>query len=317
MKKQIRILQAALIMLITLCAAHGFGGLNPWNMKYGLSDEQAKVVYECIMEGKEQVKALNRAGRAKEAAELDAVLKNLEGRKYSLTNNPLGAVKGAYAHVYSGLGLQTIHLYKKFFELSSSPDRVLTPDMTAERARRIGRQEQLSLLIHEFWHTQYKSAWDFGRPDEEAYQLQYKWLRLFGVSDGMVLSVVKDQLSKKGVTPVEPPPVVKPPQPPPAKPGTADSKNNDAHICASFMSALQRDVAAKKHPGTKYRLEFTRPYSYDTKAGGCVGSHRIWATYQGGKEYESLQYFTPEKPAHISVSQLRSQYKTKYPDLKW
>ena len=72
----------------------------------------------------------------------------------------------------------------------------------------------------------------------------------------MVIAVVKSQLAKNNITPVEPPPPVVIPKPP-----AADPKVNGATVCASYMAALQRDVAAKKNPGAQYRLEFTRAYS--------------------------------------------------------
>ena len=186
--------------------------------------------------------------------------------------------------------------------------------MVTEKAQlnRRARLEQLSVLIHEYWHTNYKSAFDFGRPEGEAYQTQYKWLRLFGVSDGMVMSVVKDQLVKNNVTPVEPPPPAVPPKPP-----AADPKSNGATICASYTAALQRDVAAKKNPGAQYRLEFTRAYTYDAKTNSCVGSHKMWASYNGGKWHEALVYYSPDKPAHENVGRIQADYTKKYPDLKW
>ena len=309
-RREILLTVAALLVLIVLPST-GYG-LNPWDWKYGLTQEQQIIVRDCIVEGREQVKAFSAAGRTKEAAELDGILRNLEGRTYSRTNNPMGNAAGAYAHVYSGIGLRTIHLYNRFFELSRNPDRALTPEMTKEMAKRIGRLEQLSLLIHEYWHTNYQSAYDFGRPEGEAYQTQYRWLRLFGVSDGMVLTVVKDQLAKNNITPVEPPPPKVTPKPP-----AADPKVSGATVCASYMSALQRDVAAKKNPGSQYRLEFTRAYAYDAKTNSCVGSHIMWSSYNGGKWYEALVYCSPEKPAHENVGRIQADYTKKYPDLKW
>ncbi len=312
MKRCETILITAALLIIIVLPSTGLCGLNPWDWKYGLTQEQQIIVRDCVLEGREQVKALSASGRAKEAAELEGILKNLEGRTYSRTNNPIGYAKGAYAHVYSWSGIKTIHLYNSFFELSTNPSRALTPEMTKEKARRIGRLEQLSLLIHEYQHTNYQSAFDFGRPEGEAYQTQYKWLRLFGVSDGMVMSVVKDQLAKNNITPMEPPP---PPVTP--KPPAADPKSSGATVCASYMTALQRDVAAKKNPGAQYRLEFTRPYTFDAKTNSCVGSHVLWASYNGQKWHEALVYYSPEKPAHENVGRLQSDYKKKYPDLKW
>ena len=121
-------------------------------------------------------------------------------------------------------------------------------DLTVEQLRQRAHLEQLSILIHEYWHTQYQSAYDFGRPEGEAYQLQYKWLRLFGITQGVVMKGVREQLEKNNVVPVEP--LSTPPDP----------KNKGAVVCASYMTALQRDVAAKKNPGTEYRLEITRAY---------------------------------------------------------
>jgi len=299
---------AALLVLIVLPST-GHGGLNPWDWKYGLTQEQQIIVRDCILEGRAQVKALSAAGRSKETAELEVILKNLEGRTYSRTNNPIGYRAGAYAHVYSGIGLRTIHLYNSFFDVAKNAPASMS--MTREQLLRRARLEQLSILIHEYWHTNYQSAFDFGRPEGEAYQTQYKWLRLFGVSDGMVMSVVKDQLAKNNTTPVEPPPVVLP------KPPAADPKSNGATVCASYMAALQRDVAAKKNPGAQYRLEFTRAYAYDAKTNSCVGSHKMWASYNGGKWHEALVYYSPEKPARENVGRIQADYTRKYPDLKW
>lgn len=312
MRRQMILLLAAAWVLLVLSPISVHGGLNPWDWKYGLSQEEQNIVRDCILEGREQVKALSASGRVKEAAELEGILKNLEGRKYSRTNNPIGYMAGAYAHVYSWSGITTIHLYKSFFDLSRNPGRLLTPEMTREKAQRLARLEQLSLLIHEYWHTNYQSAFDFGRPEGEAYQTQYKWLRLFGVSDGMVLSVVKDQLAKNNITPVEPPPPKVTPKPP-----AADPKVSGATVCASYMSALQRDVAAKKNPGAMYRLEFTRPYAYDAKTNSCVGSHVLWASYDGRPWHRALEYCSPDKPAHESVGRILAEYTRRYPDLKW
>jgi hypothetical protein len=309
MKRREIILLAAALVLLVVFPTSGHCGLNPLNWRYGLSKEQQYAVRDCIVEGRKQVDALSAAGRAQEAKELDIILKNLEGRTYSLTDNPMGYMAGAYAHVYSGVGLRTIHLYDAFFNiLKNAPASSLPQKELLRRAR----LEQLSILIHEYWHTNYQSAFDFGRPEGEAYQTQYKWLRLFGVSDGMVIAVVKDQLAKNNVTPVEPPPPKVTPKPP-----AADSKNKGATICASYAAALQRDVAAKKNPGTQYRLEVTRAYAYDEKTNSCVGSHVMWASYNGGKWYEALVYCSPEKPAHENVGRIQADYTKKYPDLKW
>jgi hypothetical protein len=297
-------------MALGIFSVPAFGGLNPWDWKYGLTQEQQIIVRDCILEGRAQVKALSAAGRAKEATELEGILKNLEGRKYSRTNNPIGYAMGAYAHVYSWTGIQTIHLYNSFFDIPKNAP--VSMSLTQEQLLRRARLEQLSVLIHEYWHTNYQSAFDFGRPEGEAYQTQYKWLRLFGVSDGMVMAVVKDQLAKNNITPVEPPPLPVPPKPP-----AADPKDKGAIICASYMTALQRDVAMKKNPGTQYRLEITRAYTYDAKTNSCVGSHVMWAFFNGGKWYEALVYCSPEKPAHENVGRIQADYTKKYPDLKW
>jgi hypothetical protein len=312
MKRQSLLVFAAVIVALGIFSVPAFGGLNPWDWKYGLTQEQQVIVRDCILEGRAQVKTLSAAGRKDQAAELEGILKNLEARTYSRTSNPVGYVKGAYAHVYSGIGLRTIHLYNSFFELSRNPSRAQTPEMTKDKVQRIARLEQLSLLIHEYWHTQYQSAFDFGRPEGEAYQLQYKWLRLFGVNDGMVMSVVKDQLVKNNASIQEPPPPSVPPKLP-----VPDPKDKGAVVCASYMAALQRDVAAKKYPGTQYRLEFTRAYAYDAKTNSCVGSHTMWSSNNGGKWYEALVYYSPEKPAHENVGRILGDYTKKYPDLKW
>ena len=307
-RREIILLAAALVLLVVLPTS-GHGGLNPLNWRYGLSKEQQYAVRDCIVEGRKQVDALSAAGRAQEAKELDIILKNLEGRTYSLTDNPMGYIAGAYAHVYSGVGLRTIHLYDAFFNI---PKNAPVSSLPQEELLRRARLEQLSVLIHEYWHTQYQSAFDFGRPEGEAYQTQYKWLRLFGVSDGMVIAVVRDQLAKNNVTPVEPPPPKVTPKPP-----AADPKVSGATVCASYMSALQRDVAAKKNPGAQYRLEVTRAYAYDAKTNSCVGSHKMWASFNGGKWHEALVYYSPEKPAHENVGRIQGDYRKKYPDLKW
>ena len=310
MKRQSLLVFSAVIVALGIFSVPAFGGLNPWDWKYGLTQEQQIIVRDCILEGRDHVKALSAAGRKDQAAELEGILRNLEGRTYSRTNNPLGYIKGAYAHVYSKIGLRTIHLYNSFFDIPSNAP--VSASLSQAQLNRRARLEQLSVLIHEYWHTQYQSAYDFGRPDGEAYQLQYKWLRLFGVNDGMVLAVVKDQLAKNNVTPVEPPPLPVPPKPP-----AADPKDKSAVVCASYMAALQRDVAAKKNPGTQYRLEFTRAYTYDAKTNSCVGSHVMWASYNGGKWHEALVYYSPDKPAHESVGRIQGDYRKKYPDLKW
>lgn len=303
MKRQSLLVFAAVIVALGIFSVPAFGGLNPWDWKYGLTQEQQINVRDCILAGRTQVKALSAAGRTKEAAELEGILKNLEGRTYSRTNNPLGYVKGAYAHVYSAIGLRTIHLYNSFFDISK--DLPASMDLTVEQLRQRAHLEQLSILIHEYWHTQYQSAYDFGRPEGEAYQLQYKWLRLFGITQGVVMKGVREQLEKNNVVPVEPPST--PPDP----------KNKGAVVCASYMTALQRDVAAKKNPGSQYRLEITRAYTYDTKTNSCVGSHVMWASYNGGKWHEALVYYSPEKPAHENVGRIVGDYTKKYPDLKW
>ncbi len=128
MKRREILLTVAVLVILIVLPSPGYGGLNPWDWKYGLTQEQQIIVRDCILEGREQVKALSAAGRKAQAAELEGILKNLEGRTYSRTNNPLGYVKGAYAHVYSKIGLRTIHLYNSFFELSRNPGRAQTPD---------------------------------------------------------------------------------------------------------------------------------------------------------------------------------------------
>ena len=307
-RREIILLVAVLVLLLALPTS-GLGSLNPLNWRYGLSKEQQYAVRDCILEGRKQVDALSAAGRTQEAKELEGILKNLEGRTYSLTDNPLGSYSGAYAHVYSGVGLRTIHLYGAFFDIPKNAPVSSLPE--AELLRR-ARLEQLSVLIHEYWHTNYKTAFDFGRPEGEAYQTQYRWLRLFGLSDGMVITVVKSQLARNNITPVEPPPPKVTPKPP-----AADPKVSGATVCASYMAALQRDVAAKKNPGAQYRLEVTRAYTYDAKTNSCVGSHVMWASYNGGKWHEALVYYSPEKPAHENVGRIVADYTKKYPDLKW
>lgn len=303
MKRHEIILFAAALLLLVILPSIVHGGLNPWDWKYGLTQEQQVIVRDCILEGRKQAKVLSAAGRAKEAAELECILKNLEGRTYSRTNNPIGYVKGAYAHVYSGIGMRTIHLYNSFFDISK--DLPASMDFSADELRARARLEQLSILIHEYWHTQYQSAYDFGRPEGEAYQLQYKWLRLFGIDRGVLIGNVRAQLEKNNVVPVEPPSL--PPDP----------KNGGATVCASYMTALQRDIAAKKNPGAQYRLEITRSYTYEAKTHSCVGSHILWASYDGKPWHQALVYYSPEKPAHESVGRLQADYKKKYPDLKW
>ena len=309
MRRREIILLAAVLVLLLALPTSGLGSLNPLNWRYGLSKEQQYAVRDCIREGRKQVDALSASGRTQEAKELDLILKNLEGRTYSLTDNPLGYMAGAYAHVYSGVGLRTIHLYGAFFDI---PKNAPVSSLPQEELLRRARLEQLSVLIHEYWHTNYKSAFDFGRPEGEAYQTQYKWLRLFGVSDGMVIAVVKSQLAKNNITPVEPPPPKVTPKPP-----AADPKVSGATVCASYMSALQREVAAKKNPGAKYRLEITRTYAYDAKTNSCVGSHILWASYDGKPWHQALEYYKPDKPAHESVGRIQAEYTKKYPDLKW
>jgi hypothetical protein len=303
MKRHEIILIAAALVLLVAFPSPGHGGLNPWDWKYGLTQEQQIVVRDCIVEGQKQVKVLSAAGRTKEAKELEGILRNLEGRTYSRTNNPFGYLKGAYAHVYSGTGLRTIHLYNSFFDISK--DLPASMDFSVDELRARARLEQLSILIHEYWHTQYQSAYDFGRPEGEAYQLQYKWLRLFGIDRGVLIGNVRAQLEKNNVVPVEPPSL------------PTDPKNSGATVCASYMSALQRDIAAKKNPGAKYRLEITRTYAYDAKTHSCVGSHILWASYDGKPWHQALVYYSPEKPAHESVGRIQAEYTKKYPDLKW
>jgi len=310
MRRREIIVVAAVLVLLVILPTSGHGGLNPWDWKYGLTQEQQIIVRDCIVEGQKQVKVLSAAGRTKEAKELEGILRNLEGRNYSRTNNPIGYAKGAYAHVYSGIGLRTIHLYNSFFDISK--DLPASMDFSVDELRARARLEQLSILIHEYWHTQYQSAYDFGRPEGEAYQLQYKWLRLFGIDRGVLIGNVRAQLEKNNVVPVEPPP---PPVTP--KPPAADPKSSSATVCASYVTALQRDIAAKKNPGAKYRLEITRTYAYDAKTNSCVGSHILWASYDGKPWHQALVYYSPEKPAHESVGKLQADYTKKYPDLKW
>jgi hypothetical protein len=310
MKRREILLAAAVLFMLIVVPSTGHGGLNPWDWKYGLTLEQQNAVRDCILEGREQVKALSAGGRTQEAKELEVILKNLEGRTYSRTNNPWGYRAEAYAHVYSGIGLRTIHLYNSFFNIPNNAPASM--GLSQVQLNRRARLEQLSVLIHEYWHTNYKSAYDFGRPEGEAYQTQYRWLRLFGISDGLMINVVKDQLVINNVRPEEPPPPSVPPKLP-----VPDPKDKGAVVCASYMTALQRDVAAKKYPGVQYRLEFTRPYAYDAKTSSCVGSHTMWASNNGGKWYEALVYYSPEKPAHVLVGRIHSDYTKKYPDLKW
>jgi len=88
MKRRELLLTAAVLFMLLVMPSPGHGGLNPWDWKYGLTQEQQIIIRDCVLEGRAQVKALSAVGRPKEAAELEGILKNLEGRTYSRTNNP-------------------------------------------------------------------------------------------------------------------------------------------------------------------------------------------------------------------------------------
>ena len=68
-----------MIAALGIFSVPAFGGLNPWDWKYGLTQEQQIIVRDCILAGRTQVKALSAAGRTKEAAELKASSKTWRG----------------------------------------------------------------------------------------------------------------------------------------------------------------------------------------------------------------------------------------------
>jgi len=57
-RREILLTVAALLVLIVLPST-GHGGLNPWDWKYGLAQEQQIIIRDCVLEGRAQVKALS------------------------------------------------------------------------------------------------------------------------------------------------------------------------------------------------------------------------------------------------------------------
>lgn len=201
MTRVLTLVAAVSLCLVVLVRADAAGQGAPGAV-FELSAAEQRAVVDCIMEGRGIEKTLRANGRVADANELAAMLSDLQGRRYSRARNPLADT--AYAYVYSKVGLETIHLMPVFFDITKL-DRAL-PAKPSVDYRRMARLEQLSFLIHEWKHTQYKTVVDFGRPESEAYQLQYKWLRIFGVADDdgtVTLGVVRRQLALEGVEPQE------------------------------------------------------------------------------------------------------------------
>lgn len=185
---------AAALVFLAVSSRSDAGGQNPFDRIYGLSDAEQRAVRDSILEGRGIENALRAKGRISDANELASILSDLEKRRYAHANPLAGQ---AYAYVYSWSGLTTIHLAARFFDITKLNDRPLSPAQLAGLPRK-ARLEQLSFLIHEWKHTQYKTILDFGRPEAEAYELQYKWLLIFGISDDdqtTTLHAVRAQLS--------------------------------------------------------------------------------------------------------------------------
>lgn len=194
MTRILTVVFAAAMVFLAIPSRSDAAGQNPFDRIYGLSDAEQRAVVDSILEGRGIENTLRAKGRLSEANELASILSNLEKRRYS--HAPL-AVE-SYAYVYSWSGIQTIHLARKFFDITKLDDRALSADQPLADIQRKARLEQLSFLIHEWKHTQYVSILDFGRPEAEAYELQYKWLLIFGITDDdqtTTLHAVRAQLS--------------------------------------------------------------------------------------------------------------------------
>lgn len=281
---------------------------NPWNLKYGLTEDERRAVADSIKEGEVVEAELRRKNRGAEADQLSKMLKTLKNSAYSRTNNPLGAYMGAYAFVYSGMGLRTFHLYQKFFDITKLINRI---NPNPEMARK-AKLEQLSLLIHEYWHLQYKDAFDFGRPESEAYLLQHQWLSIFGVKEeggSQLLFDVQSQLAKMEIPLPKIQAVEDTPEPDPAvEPGAAAGSSAEEAVCAGIAGALARDAAKKDDPQRRHRSE-TKGYTYDAQKKCCKGSHKLWQSYEGGPWVDVYTFYSPEYPACVSMDTARAWLK--------
>ena len=178
-------LSVALGGSVAQCAVNDY---NPFNAVYGLSAQHQKVVKECIDEGEKMVGKLRQNNRAADADELSAMLSALRSAKYSngfsvyeMGNSALQATGlssvnlRTYAYVYSGFQ-QTIHLTGSFYDIDQNKVN-FAGDPSVIRS--LIRLEQLSVLLHEWKHTDYQGMLDLGRPESEAYATQLKWLKVF------------------------------------------------------------------------------------------------------------------------------------------
>ena len=194
MRRILTVLFVAAMVFPVVPSRSDAAGQNPFDRIYGLSDAEQRAVVDSILEGRGIENTLRAKGRISDANELASILSDLEKRRYAHAN-PLATQ--AYAYVYSWSGLTTIHLAARFFDITKLNDRPLSPEQLTGLPRK-ARLEQLSFLIHEWKHTQYKTILDFGRPEAEAYELQYKWLLIFGITDDdqtTTLHAVRAQLS--------------------------------------------------------------------------------------------------------------------------
>jgi hypothetical protein len=63
-------------------------------------------------------------------------------------------------------------------------------------------------------------------------------------------------------------------------------------------------------------VKFVKPYTYQN--GSCVGAHEIWRKkIDGSAPYVEVYVGSPESPQSLGAQGLKSEWKSKSPDLDW
>ncbi|MEW5821650.1 MAG: hypothetical protein AB1782_15765 [Cyanobacteriota bacterium] len=86
-------------------------------------------------------------------------------------------------------------------------------------------------------------------------------------------------------------------------------------VCSAYMQSLTNHYNDYDATYGKYWVKITRSYEYED--GNCVGSHEIWRKVEGKDPYAEVIYYSPEDPAKLPVSSLKSHWSKEYPSLDW
>lgn len=93
-----------------------------------------------------------------------------------------------------------------------------------------------------------------------------------------------------------------------------DRKN--AAICKAYMTAVTQHYADyQPKDGSKYTVEFARPYTYID--GMCVGSHNLRRHVPGKESYIEVRNGSPSAPMKYYPSALEAGWKKKFPNAGW